>query len=150
MNLEAIPRELLRKSGIPCPFVFVFSFVPRSQGLWGWAKHTGAPRAADTSLCRANSFPLSVVRLRYSTPSSRRIRAAWTADAVLSYIFAANSKRALRSTTVTRPPLPGLPRTVSISQFPMSSLCLTSLGRSSMKTVSLICPRPSCLVFLLL
>ena len=22
---------------------FVFSFVPRSQGLWGWAKYTGSP-----------------------------------------------------------------------------------------------------------
>ena len=116
----------------------LISFVPRSQGLWGWAKYTGTPKAADTSLCRANSFPLSVVRVRHSIPSSRRIRAVWTADAVLSSIFAANSKRVLRSTTVTSPPVPGLPRTVSISQFPISSLCSTSLGRSSMETASLI------------
>lgn len=53
----------------------LISFVPRSQGLWGWAKYTGTPKAADTSLCRANSFPLSVVRVRHSTPLSRWIRA---------------------------------------------------------------------------
>ncbi len=44
--------------------------------------------------------------------------------------------------------VPGLPRTVSTSQSPMSSLCRASLGRSSMETLSLRRPRPSCRVFL--
>ena len=40
-------------------------------------------------------------------------------------------------------------RTVSTSQSPMSSRCRAALGRSSMETLSLRRPRPSCRVFLL-
>ena len=50
------------------------------------------------------------------------------ADAVLSSIFAASSRRLVRSTTVTRPPVPGLPRTVSTSQFPSLKPLLNFLG----------------------
>ena len=48
-----------------------------------------------------------------------------------------------RSTRVTRTAPLGLPITVSASQSPMRLRALTTSGRSSMDTRSLICPRRS-------
>lgn len=42
---------------------FMFSLAPRSQEEYGWAKKKSALSCSAISSCRANSRPLSVVRV---------------------------------------------------------------------------------------
>ena len=103
-----------------------FSLQPLCHGLCGSAKKMGALSCSSNSRSSANSDPLSRDRLFTGLSFSASTIALLVSHACLECTTHPQIRPLFRSTSVTAPPFPSPPHSVSPSQSPIRSLCRIS------------------------